>query len=434
MSIRARYFLGGLLLMQLLVALLIRPPKESVLREDAVYYYSWLPAVLVRHDVRLQFLDTLPALPHRYSHNTLPETGQRVFKMPPGVAIMEIPAFLAAQWIAPDADEGFSLIHAQCIRLWAILLSFFACILLYKLLLERFEDLVARLVIVALVLGSNLYYYMWIDSGMSHTYTFSCTVFLWWRVDALIRKGRGGWDLGLWAGLLFLIRHTNLLLLPYFAWMLWQNGAFKRFPFRMAFGFVCFGGLVGLQIIYIHHVTGYFWANTYGREGFFWMQPYFTEVLLSFRKGWFIYTPIMVLVIPGFFLLYRQHKQELSAILLPMLLFVYAISSWWCWWYGGSFGMRALIDYYALLSIPLGYAIQRGLMRFARIFKVAIACCILLNVWQSYQYAHGILHWDAMTARSYREGFFRWQTPKSPIPGWKHPDYERSVIEREPYW
>lgn len=434
MPLRARYFLGGLLLMQLLVALLIRPPKESVLREDAVYYYSWLPAVFIRHDVTLQFLDTLPSAPHRYSHNTLPETGQRVFKMPPGVAIMQIPAFIAAQWIAPDAEEGFSLIHAQCVRLWAIILSFIATVLLYRILLVRFDDRVARIVITALTLGSNLYYYTWIDSGMSHTYTFACTVFLWWRAERVIQQGRGGWDLGLWAGLLFLIRHTNLLLLPYFMWMLVRGERLRTHPFQSITAVLGFALMVGLQVFYLQRVSGHFWVNTYGREGFFWMQPYVTEVLLSFRKGWFIYTPIMLLVIPGFILMQRQKNAETWVLLLPFLLFVYAVASWWCWWYGGSFGMRALIDYYALLAIPLAYAVRFFVARYAPMWKVVLACCILLNLGQSYQYAHGILHWDAMTARSYREGFFRIHTPQTPIPGWKHPDYERSVFEREPYW
>ena len=49
----------------------------------------------------------------------------------------------------------------------------------------------------------------------------------------------------------------------------------------------------------------------------------------------------------------RKNPWFLSAlIMLPFI--IYLFSSWWCWWFGGGFGMRPMIDYYPLFIIPIG--------------------------------------------------------------------------------
>ena len=42
-------------------------------------------------------------------------------------------------------------------------------------------------------------------------------------------------------------------------------------------------------------------------------------------------------------------------ILAILLLALYIFSSWWCWWFGGAFGYRSLVEFYALLAFPFAY-------------------------------------------------------------------------------
>src|SRR5690606_12215379 len=93
---------------------------------------------------------------------------------------------------------------------------------------------------------------------------------------------------------------------------------------------------------------------TYGSdEKFFFNNPKIFDFLFSYRKGWFVYTPLMIFSIVGLFFLKKKVK-EMSLITPIFITFIiYILSSWWCWWYGGSFGMRAMIQYYAFLAFPL---------------------------------------------------------------------------------
>ncbi len=92
---------------------------------------------------------------------------------------------------------------------------------------------------------------------------------------------------------------------------------------------------------------------TYGDEGFFFSRPALLKGLFSWRKGWLLYTPMMALALTGFVFL----KKRIPQAFWPLLIFTFAniwiITSWWSWWYGGSLGMRPMIDSYALLALPL---------------------------------------------------------------------------------
>jgi hypothetical protein len=90
------------------------------------------------------------------------------------------------------------------------------------------------------------------------------------------------------------------------------------------------------------------------------------------------------------------------------MLNIYIVSSWWCWWYGGSFGLRAFIDMYALWAFPLAVMMEKILafkntIRYS--FLSLISLFILLNLFQSVQYWRGALHWDGMNYALYKSQF-----------------------------
>jgi len=61
----------------------------------------------------------------------------------------------------------------------------------------------------------------------------------------------------------------------------------------------------------------------------------------------------MIFSLFGFISLYRSKPELFPATILFTFFALYITFSWSTWWYGGSFSMRAVIQYYAVLLFPL---------------------------------------------------------------------------------
>lgn len=98
----------------------------------------------------------------------------------------------------------------------------------------------------------------------------------------------------------------------------------------------------------------------------------------------------------------------LWVLLLPVLLYV--TFSWGQWWYGWGFSTRPLVSCYPLLALPLRAALAS--VRFSRaavrpLVRGFVVFCILLNLWQGWQYVSNVLPGDGMTLALYKERFFQ---------------------------
>jgi hypothetical protein len=107
------------------------------------------------------------------------------------------------------------------------------------------------------------------------------------------------------------------------------------------------------QLLYWHRQTGYWLFYSYGEKGsFFFLRPRIADGLFSYRKGWLLYTPVMILALAGIPLLYKKYKLFFASVAVTFILAVYVMFSFWCWWYGGSFGCR---PHYRVLRV-IGYS------------------------------------------------------------------------------
>ena len=142
-------------------------------------------------------------------------------------------------------------------------------------------------------------------------------------------------------------------------------------------------------------------------EGLNFLHPYILEVLFSFRKGWFIYTPIMLFAVIGFIALYKNSKIIFFALLVYTLLNFYIVSSWSCWWYAASYSSRALIPSYAFMSITLGFFIKSVLDKKIKFVLIPLFFILIaLNLFQTWQSSVGILDSARMTRPLYKSIFF----------------------------
>ena len=166
------------------------------------------------------------------------------------------------------------------------------------------------------------------------------------------------------------------------------------------------------QIIYWYNVTGHFMYYSYTGESFTLPHSEVVNGLISWQKGWLIYTPVGWLMLAGFFLMPRYTPKLFWAWFIFFIAFIYLIFSWWSWYYGGSFSCRAIIDIYGVLAFPYACTLKYVLEeKRSPIIKGSYITLILLlisyNLLQTYQYTKGILPCNDMTYQHYKDIFLK---------------------------
>lgn len=414
-SLLAVILIAGVYLLAIRTSKYYKLPGE-VIRSDKVCYYDYLPAYFIEHDIAMHFLDD--SVKGTYWAEELPN-GNRLIKTSMGVSMCYAPFFGVAHQVAlhkPKYEaDGFSWPYACAILLSGIFWAVIGLFCLRRLLREHFSEGVTAITLLIIGLATNLLWYSTIESGMSHGHSFGLISLFLLLTDRWHRKPGWGWTvgLGLTYGLITLIRPTNCLVVLVFLFYgitSWQ-GLRERFQMLLkAWPKILVVGLLTLlvwapQMAYWKAITGHLLAYSYGSsERFFFGDPKILEGLFSYRKGWLVYTPVMALAVWGFYFLYRHHRQWFWPLVIFMVPNLYVIFSWWCWWYGGSLGMRALIDSYGLLALPLAACLSWVARQRWRA-KIPLVVVTALLAYQSaivnVQYYNGLIHYDSMTARSF---------------------------------
>ncbi len=415
--------------------------SEATLSWDVCGYYYYLPAVFIYKD--LKNIDFHPTLDKKYGYQggdfyaalalKNPQSaadGQvRVMKYTSGMAIMYAPAFFMAHLLAKpfgyEAD-GFSKPYQVAIGIWSLLWSFVGLFFLRKVLLKaQFSDKSVAATLILYILATNYLNYAAIDNAMTHSYIFTLYTILLYLIlrfeeapSVLAALG-----MGICIGLAALARPTELVvvMVPF----LWGIAGLKDVATRFHFlkihianvfltALVAFG--IGfIQLLYWKYTTGHFIYNSYGPEDKMdWLHPHIVDGLFSARKGWLVYTPVMVFALLGFILLYRNRRSYFWAIGILTLIFMYISFAHNIWWYGGGLGQRQMIQIYPMLAFPfaafLEFVFAYTWSRF--IVGVAALVCIYLNIWLTYQ-AHKGGHFEAeYTTPAYlRATLGRWDIP-----------------------
>lgn len=393
--------------------------SERVISWDVISYYNYLPAAFNYQDFHFE------KLPMRIGYVTAPD-GVVVQKMSMGLSFLYLPFYqLGLLYVRvlglPYSDYGAPFPLLLCLS--AIFYFLAGMLILRKVLLRYFSDLVVSLGLAGIFLGTNLLYYTAYYGPMSHVYNFFLIALLLWLVIRWHEKG--GWGLsiamGLTAGLIVLVRPSNVtvLLIP-LLWNLHSRAAIReklslirRSVPQLAVMLLCALLVWFPQMLYWKMISGYWLYFSYQGEGFFFSNPRILLGLFSYRNGWLLYSPIMIFALAGFFFLRKELKVFLIPVVLYFLLSIYVIFSWWCWWYVGS-GLRAMIDLYPLLAVPF-CAFLSWLTRQKRwlIIPVFTLWWFLLafGLLKTFQFRKGIIHFDSMSRKAYYEVLFSYDIP-----------------------
>ena len=401
-------------------------PPVNILSWDVFGYYLYLPAAFIYHDLRLTDISWVNHLIDQYQTTstfyqaTAFPSGGWVMKYSLGMALLNAPAFFLAHFyslISGFPPDGFSLPYQYAWALSGLIFSAIGIGMLRNILLEFFNEKITLILLVIVVLATNYFQLTAFDGYLSHNYLFTLYTLIVWFTIRWHKKPRWHYAvaLGLSMGLAMLVRPSELvcIIIP----LLWnvsdwqslrQKGMLVSGNYKHIVLMVISATIAGFpQLLYWKYATGQWLYYSYNNpgEGFDFSQPYLEEVLFSFRKGWLIYTPVMLFALAGFYSLYKRNKSLFYIILVYFLVNLYVVSSWTCWWYaGGSYSQRALLSSYVVLAIPLGYFFMqlftwKPLLRNTTCFIIILL--LLLNLFQTWQWAHGIIDRTRMTKEYY---------------------------------
>lgn len=397
---------------------------RTVLQADARGYHAYLPALILEHDPNFGSFDAIERERYYnpnlfYDFRSLVD-GAYVNKYFIGTAVMQLPFFGIAHGyalITGAESDGWSKPYVVAVNLSAIAFVLLGLWCLARLLATYVvNDRAIAFTLIMFTFGSNLFYYAVVAPGMSHAYSFGlCCAFLLVGRELALSPSRERiiW-LGILLGSIVLVRPVNgiiLLALPILfdrrqqfqdVWQLMRST-----PLIVGASMLACIAIIGLQSGYYYAATGHWMVYSYGEEGFNWHDPHLADMLWSYRKGLFIYTPMTLLAGVGLRHLWQRSRSATIAWLAFFLLLTYVLSSWWNWWYGGSFGSRVYVEFLGLFALLFALAVAGLRQAWRRAF---IATAIILVVFcqvQTYQARYYQIHWSDMDRERYWDTFLR---------------------------
>ncbi|RYY88037.1 MAG: hypothetical protein EOO15_10205 [Chitinophagaceae bacterium] len=405
-----------------------QPGSESTLSWDVHGYYSYLPATFIYQDLRGQaYKDSInqryrPASSAYESYRDS-ASGNYVMKYSSGMAFAYLPFFAVGHLVAklgPWPADGYSAPYQAAVGIGSLLVAIFALYLFRRLLARYFGPVATGIVLLLYVFGTNYLEYAAITNAMTHSYLFAlycglllCTI-RYYEAPTLKRAI----GIGALIGWMALIRPTEIaVLLLVLGWGVGNAAAFRertRFFSQRWQHLLAAAALLllvgGIQLMYWKYATGHWLVYSYQDEGFHFTHPHFDDCLWSFRKGWLVYTPLMILPLIGFVALWRKSKALFWPILLFTLLFCYLAFSWSTWWYGGGLGQRAVIQIYPVLAFPFAALLERIRRRWLQAsLALFSAFCIYYNLWLHHQgHRGGLLEPEFMTYAYWKKIFLRY--------------------------
>jgi len=395
-------------------------PFENVLSWDVFGYYLYLPAKFIYHDEGLHDMSWLNKIMNTYSpSSTLYQVniladGHGVMRYPCGEALLVSPFFFIGHiWaiIFHFPADGFSAPYRFFYAIGGVVYSVIGIYYFRKILLNFFDEKLTALILVFIVAGTNLFEQTTLQNTLTHNFLFTLYSVLIYNTIMWHRdfKKASAFLIGLSIGLITITRANELvcLLIP-LLWNVYDKESIKnklQLITRQPLGILILisGIAIGLfpQLLYWKMHAGQWFYYSYDDPGvgFEFASPFIIEYLFSFRKGWFIYTPLMIFAIAGFVFLYRNNRKIFWPVTFYFIVNLYIVSSWSIWWYaGGSFSSRSLVSSYALMALPFGYFLQQFNTKW---LKGIFAMLLLLNLFQTWQSSARIISNERMTSAYY---------------------------------
>jgi hypothetical protein len=397
---------------------------------DSFGYYLYLPLTYIHNDLGIQDYAVIEQLQERqFVSSTIyqiykTDSGNWLIRYPAGLAILLSPFYLIGHVFATIfglETDGFSRPYQIALVMGALFYISLGYFFLRRILLNWFSDKIVAVTLLLLFFGTNLIHQNTGSPTMSHSllfflYTVIILLTISWHKEPKISTSI---ILGITIGLIVICRPTEIIaaVIPLFwgvtsfhaGWVKIKTVLSRHKSLILTIALCCLS-VIFIQMLYWKMYVGHFVYNSYNNigEGLDLKSPHIINSLFSFRKGWFIYTPLMLFAIIGFIHLNRTKQGLFFPIIIFFGLNVYLVSSWTNWWYATSYGHRAYVQSYVVLSIPLAcflnYVVEQKVL-LKTILTALIIGVSTLSAFQYWQYRSGILPMDGMTFEYYKSIF-----------------------------
>jgi hypothetical protein len=403
---------------------------QSVIRADGEGYYVYLPAAFLDHDLTMRKTgarsfggDPAYISGVNWVHNT---RGHSVplDQFGIGEAVLMAPFFFAGHLLAIAAGtrrDGFSWTYQAADDAAALVYVLLGLLLLGSVLRRWFRPGTVLVTVAAITFGAVVFEHATYDASFSHGYSFFLVALVLW-LSLSVRDHPRVWStaaLGGAVGLAGLVRLTNLVvvIVPLLigierpAQLRTRVLAVGRRLDLLATGAGAFVLVLLPQLAYWHMITGRYLPNPYVGTGahLHLLHPHLIGVLFSVRKGLFFWTPLVLLAVAGLPFLRRSAPTVFLSTLTYLVAITWVVASWSVWWYGGSFGMRALIDAMPMFALGLAALIDAARTVAARrALALAIGVTTLLAVHGMVAYWLKTIPVDRTTLHQYLASFWRY--------------------------
>ncbi len=414
-----------------------------LIKDDVQDYYIYASAIVVYKDYNLG--QVYQQLPNEVKSNLglfkNEKTNRSYPKMTMGMAALYLPFTAFAHYVLVPLmgypADGYSPPYKLALLISALCFFFFGLWQLRKILLKYFSENITALTLIVIAFGTNITWYISSEATMSHVYSFALVTFFYRMLERWFEKpGIGLTALnGFVFGLIVLVRPSNIM----FVVLFFVGGNFvERIKFflnnywKLMLMILAFLIVWTPQLLFWKWVSGDWFLYSYGKEGFFWNNPQIFSSLFSYRKGWLVYTPLMVLLFVGLPVLWIKYRGLFWQVITVLVLATYINSSWWCWWFGGSFGNRPFIDAYGIYAIAIAAVFhfvdsyKKWLLSAAGV--VVIASFVCLNLFQTWQYRMGMIHYVSETRESYWINFLETNLQPGYYENLVFPDHEAGLV------
>lgn len=391
---------------------------------DAMGYYNYLPSAIIYGTFKEP--RELPAGTEvSFGRNKVRDYLSRIMVTPTGylmnqytygIALMELPFFLAAhayEKIRGLPADGFDDIYNFSIQASTLFYAVLGLYILFLCLKRFFDKTAALLGLCIIALGTNYLWFATLQAGMAHINIFFLVSSLLYFTLRAHESPRFRYFLlaALSLGMIALIRPTDLLFLS--IPLLYNVYSWDTFKAKLRFlnahkGKILLAALLAVpliipQLLYWKTLTGHYLFYSYGEnQGFNWKHPRIYEGLFSYKNGWLVYCPVMILSIIGLFFV-KKLKPFFLVIICSLPVFIYVIYAWYCYNYINGLGSRPMINITPLLAFPL-VALLSFILRQNKvvIFSFTLVTLFLSAVSVSYclQQEKGIL-WSENSTKTF---------------------------------
>ncbi len=285
-----------------------------------------MPAAVVYQDFdffdeieRVKYKNASDIYDYRKEHN-----GFYINKYYYGTATVLVPFYLIAHWLSIllgyDLD-GYSYLCA----IFQTIGTVFYCalgLILSPVVAARFlsyyriSETNKSITLIALLFGSNIYYYTLGELGMSHIYSFAFVAGFLFFIKQYFEKAASR-DIilaSIFLGVIILIRPVNGLIMALITFLAGNYSTLKKGFLALKKDFVSLFisaiiccAIISIQLIIYKIQTGSFFIYSYEGEGFNFLNPEISTFYTATKKG-FLFTLLCIFWL--FLALFRFSKNQ----------------------------------------------------------------------------------------------------------------------------